>query len=157
KEVLSAAGHVPAPAEVVVKGLNSLLDQRDPVRKAKRAAAKAQTPKAPASEASPTHAGKIVAPGRRGSVRTAIPAAANHLVDLRAGEQCTAILPDGRRCPERGMLEYDHDDLVCRGGRHDPERLHKKCRSHNQSRARKELGDYYMDRWRQAVDGHRKA
>lgn len=128
REVLSASGHVPNDSEVFAKALTQLVEAKDPVRKAERAmqrkeraarreaACQTSDQAAPAIEPRPTAPAPAPAPGPVSQRRPHIPAAVTHAVYLRDEGQCTEILPDGRRCPERTMVERDHLTLYCRGG-----------------------------------------
>lgn len=68
-------------------------------------------------------------------------------VDRRDGDRCAFIGADGRRCPERRGLEYDHIKPWALGGRSDdPDNIVKHCRSHNQWRARRQFGKRCVSR-----------
>ncbi|MBI5244714.1 MAG: HNH endonuclease [Elusimicrobia bacterium] len=55
--------------------------------------------------------------------------------------QCSFIGPDGRRCAQRGGLEYDHILPWAMGGRSDdPGNIRLACRTHNQMFARRAFG-----------------
>jgi hypothetical protein len=61
-----------------------------------------------------------------------IPAAIRREVYARDGGQCTFVSDDGRRCQERGGLEFEHAEGFARTGRHEVEGLTLHCRAHNQ-------------------------
>jgi hypothetical protein len=150
REVLAARGTVPTTKQIMVKALGELVNRRDPVVKAQRAAKRkasaAALGQSAASEATEVGAalGQSAAPVRR---RPSIKAAVKHAVTLRDGGQCTEALADGSRCPERMMLEYDHTRLKCRGAGDSVDDLTLKCRRHNQAAAERELGPGYMVSW----------
>lgn len=234
REVLSHGGHVPTNAEIVIKALNDLLERRDPIRKATRAAARgkvkitdrrddeleeacdgnapghgeptalggamlpetaalghegqsahgetlpskaaapAHDPSAPdgtglsvtaapghggqgahhvalwSATAAPEHGTPNASPRRNdaNTQRRAIPAYVRHAVWLRDLGQCTWRQRDGRRCAERMMLELDHIQMFCRGGKHELRNLTLRCRHHNQAAAESELGVEFMARAR---------
>ena len=54
----------------------------------------------------------------------------------------------GNRCPETGMLEYDHIDGWARTHTHDPDRIRLRCHAHNQHAADKVYGREFMERAR---------
>lgn len=176
REVLASRGQVPSTAVVFAKALADLLWRRDPQQKAERTAKHPAAPspgkkgKAKASAASEEgcaaatqpkrliedpktipgdKSGNGPSPGKRPR-RPAIPAAVRHAVNLRDGCQCTEILEDGSRCPERMMIELDHVTPWCQGGHHTVEGLQSRCRRHNQAKAERELGPKYMVSWIQS-------
>ena len=83
--------------------------------------------------------------------RPVIAAAVKHAVYLRDQGQCTFAYANGRRCPNKGMLEIDHKTMWCRGGDHSAGNLRLRCREHNQFTAKTELGlskdDYAKAAW----------
>jgi hypothetical protein len=64
-----------------------------------------------------------------------IPAAVRRAVWLRDGEQCAFTTGDGRRCGERGLLEFHHIVPFAHGGAATVENLSLRCRAHNQFEA----------------------
>src|SRR5438067_4645839 len=54
----------------------------------------------------------------------------------------------GNRCPETGMLEYDHIDGWARTHTHGPDRIRLRCHAHNQHAAEKMYGREVMERAR---------
>src|SRR5690606_29808651 len=60
-----------------------------------------------------------------------VPAAVRRHVRTRDGGQCTFVLQNGRRCPERRGLAFHHRDPFGRGGTHDVENVSLMCRAHN--------------------------
>ncbi|MGE0171674.1 MAG: HNH endonuclease [Oligoflexales bacterium] len=161
REILSHGGQAPSAPEILVKALNDLLEKRDPLRKAERAAARAEKKNSPSAgkEASPhkpvveqhmlkqlpRHDTPPLPSAGKEPRRRAIPQAIKHQVWLRDQGQCTWTFPDGGRCPERGMLGLDHREMWCRGGEHSVENLTLKCRRHNQFAAEQILGSYFME------------
>lgn len=79
--------------------------------------------------------------------RRRIPAEVKHHVRLRDGGQCCWVFPNGERCPERMMLEFDHKEMVCRGGKNHPDNIRLLCRRHNQEAAKNALGRFFMERF----------
>lgn len=73
-----------------------------------------------------------------------IPAHIRHAVILRDECRCTYVAPDGTRCSEEAMLQFDHVKLWCRGAGHSIENLRLRCPSHNRHSAEKELGHEFM-------------
>jgi 5-methylcytosine-specific restriction endonuclease McrA len=62
-----------------------------------------------------------------------IPQHVKDLVWQRDQEKCQYVSPDGRRCEERGFLEFDHIEPFAKGGSSDdPDNLRLACRAHNQ-------------------------
>ena len=79
-----------------------------------------------------------------------IPAAVQREVYERDGGQCTFVDERGRRCEERGMLEFDHIDGFALTQSHDPARIRLRCHTHNQYAAEQMYGVEFMERARQA-------
>ena len=154
KEVLSAAGQVPNLSKVLVKALDALLEAKDPVRRAERAAKRpSRAAEKSDVDIAPGQADEKsdvdIAPGQTATGKTTgcrikIPAAVRHAVMPRDQGQCTASFADGRRCPEKAMLEIDHIHMVCRGAGNEIDNLTLKCRSHNQAAAEHLLGKAFM-------------
>lgn len=176
REVLAFGGKVPSTAEILVKAVGDLLERRDPMVAAEKAArrkaaapspeqvrvaatedparAKVASPekaRTAAADAEGCHSSTTPPPSEKRSTvrkpRAAVPASVVHQVWLRDQGQCTEKLADGSRCPERMMLEVDHIVPVCRGGEDTVENSVLRCRGHNQGRARRELGAKYMVTW----------
>jgi|GEM_PF-1788858 len=169
REVLSHGGQIPSLSDILIKALGDLLEKRDPLRKAERAAARREKSECPSpgkedlglstSVSDAPTPGKEVerclqgvseapSPGKGARPnRPAIPAAIRHIVWLRDGGQCTWTHPDGSRCTERSMLELDHIEMWCRGGEHNAENLTLRCRRHNQFSANEQLGAEFMAKW----------
>ena len=71
-----------------------------------------------------------------------VPKTVKAVVCKRDGGQCAYRGPDGRRCPSRTWLEYDHIVPYALGGRSDdPANIRLLCRSHNQLEARLIFGE----------------
>lgn len=69
----------------------------------------------------------------------------------RDGGQCTFISPDGRRCDERGGLQYHHDIPFAKGGPTTTANIRLLCSTHNALLARRDYGDdVVQERIRQA-------
>jgi len=78
-----------------------------------------------------------------------IPADVKREVWERDGGQCTYVSDSGRRCEERGMLEFDHMDPVALGGQASVERIRLRCPAHNQLEAERVFGTEFMARKRE--------
>jgi hypothetical protein len=91
-----------------------------------------------------TESRPVVAPGPEARQRVYIPAEVIHAVYLRDKGQCAEILPDGRRCPERRMVEKDHRIPWCWRGEDSIKNLRLMCRAHNQAAARRMLGEAWV-------------
>jgi hypothetical protein len=66
----------------------------------------------------------------------------------RDGGQCTFVREDGRRCEERGALEFEHRSGFARTGTHSVAEITLLCRAHNQYAADKMYGREFMQRKR---------
>jgi len=77
-----------------------------------------------------------------------VPAATRRVVYLRDEGRCTFVDKFGNRCPETGMLEYDHLDGWARTHTHDPDRIVLRCHAHNRHAAEKMYGREFMERAR---------
>jgi hypothetical protein len=73
-----------------------------------------------------------------------IPRAVMREVHQRDGGQCTFVSPDGKRCCERGFLEFHHHVPYGRGGNATAENLRLACRAHNALFAERDFGTGYM-------------
>lgn len=78
-----------------------------------------------------------------------IPAAVRRAVWERDGGQCTFVSENGKRCESRKRLEFDHRELVARGGRASVAGIRLLCRVHNQHAADRALGGRFMEGKRQ--------
>ena len=81
-----------------------------------------------------------------------IPAAVKRAVRQSDGDRCRFVDRTGRRCTERGGLEFHHHDPFGLGGGHDPSNLSLYCRGHNAYTADRDFGKEVMDRHRRNVD-----
>jgi 5-methylcytosine-specific restriction endonuclease McrA len=81
-----------------------------------------------------------------------IPAAVRRAVRERDGDRCTFVAEDGRRCSERGGLEFHHKDPFARGGAHSTGNVTLVCRSHNGYLAVRDFGAAHMDRFRSRAE-----
>ena len=83
-----------------------------------------------------------------------IPAAVRAEVYERDGGSCTYVDPlTGDRCGEKRWLQIDHIVPRCRGGTSTADNLALACGPHNRLRARKVLGDRFMDAKLEQVRG----
>ena len=64
-------------------------------------------------------------------VRSPIPAAELHAVNLRDQRRCTHILPNGSRCHQSRWVEIHHIQLVSEGGPNTVENLITLCSAHH--------------------------
>lgn len=62
----------------------------------------------------------------------------------RDGGQCTFVSPDGRRCTERGGLQYHHEIPFAKGGPNTTENVRLLCRCHNALHARRDYGEQHV-------------
>jgi len=83
-----------------------------------------------------------------GSSSRYIPAAVRRAVCERDGDQCAYVSPAGRRCTERGMLEFHHVQPFARGGGHTVDAIELRCRAHNDYAAVQDFGAEHMRRAR---------
>jgi 5-methylcytosine-specific restriction endonuclease McrA len=70
----------------------------------------------------------------------------------RDGEQCAFVSDDGRRCGERGGLEFHHLDPYARGGEHTVDNVALVCRGHNGYFAVRDFGAAHMGRFRSRAE-----
>ncbi len=78
-----------------------------------------------------------------------IPDAIKRAVFERDGGQCTFVGPDGKRCQERGFLQFDHLEGFARHQEHRVSQIALKCSAHNQYAAELMYGPELMARTRQ--------
>jgi hypothetical protein len=60
-----------------------------------------------------------------------IPAGVKRQVWKRDGGACAFVAPNGRRCDERGFLEFHHVDPRAVGGKATVDNIQLRCRAHN--------------------------
>jgi 5-methylcytosine-specific restriction endonuclease McrA len=101
--------------------VGSYLDRHDPLEKAKRAQKREETRVATKG-----------VPLQRKDVPVSkdphfVPAGLHHAVTLRDGDQCTEILKNGSRCPERRWLHAHHIVHVYLGGKTELSNLRTLC------------------------------
>jgi 5-methylcytosine-specific restriction endonuclease McrA len=105
--------------DIFEEALDALLEKRDPEKKIARKEhnrASRQQPQTPHTAYS-----------------RYIPQQVKDLVWKRDQGRCQYVAPDGRRCNERGFLEFDHVQPFAKGGSSDdPQNLRLTCRAHNQ-------------------------
>ncbi len=113
--------------EIIDEALNALLEKKDPEKKIQRKAGRNVLGLRP-QKSGHQHARYI-------------PQRVKDLVWQRDQGRCQYVAPDGRRCEERGFLEYDHIKPFARGGSsNDPDNLRLACRTHNQLAMRTVFG-----------------
>ena len=66
--------------------------------------------------------------------------------------QCTFVSEDGRRCPAREGLEFDHDEPYGVGGDRSAKNIRLRCTTHNLYTAELYYGKDQMDRDRRSAD-----
>jgi 5-methylcytosine-specific restriction endonuclease McrA len=86
-----------------------------------------------------------------------VPAHVRRAVWERDGGRCTFVSQDGKRCEERGWLEFDHIQEFARGGEATIAGMRLLCRAHNQYAAECTYGTQFMREKREAAAGTRKA
>ena len=69
-----------------------------------------------------------------------IPAAVRRAVRERDGDRCRYVDEQGRRCPERGRLEYHHRHPFALGGDRSLRNISLMCHAHNQYLAEHDYG-----------------
>ena len=77
-----------------------------------------------------------------------IPAEVKRQVARRDGYQCTYTDKTGRRCPERGLVEFHHEQPFGKDGQHEVANVRLLCKNHNAEAARHDYGEQVMERWR---------
>jgi len=110
------------PGQIVDRALDALLD----VLVRKRLA---QTTR-------PRRAGDPAADSRY------IPASVRRAVSARDGGQCAFVAAGGRRCGERGFLEFHHVRPYARGGQATTNNIELRCRRHNAYEAERDVGSW---------------
>ncbi|MFA5137665.1 MAG: HNH endonuclease signature motif containing protein [Elusimicrobiota bacterium] len=142
--------------EVFGETLECYLERHDPERKLRRKAEKETRSRegdaaasAGPAPASPEATSSTAAPSdektslRDYSARRRIPHWVRDAVWARDAGRCTFVGPDGRRCAERGGLEFDHIIPWALGGTsNDPDNIRLLCRTHNQRAASRVFGTY---------------
>jgi 5-methylcytosine-specific restriction endonuclease McrA len=79
-----------------------------------------------------------------------IPAEVRRQVWKRDGGQCAFVAHNGRRCAERGFLEFHHADPYAVGGKATVDNIELRCRSHNSYEAELVLGPIMINEKRQS-------
>ena len=77
-----------------------------------------------------------------------IPAPVRRAVSERDGQRCRYVDSQGRRCPERGRLEYHHRYPYALGVDHSPRNVCLMCPTHNAYLAERDYGKEAMARHR---------
>ncbi|HEX7126283.1 MAG TPA: HNH endonuclease, partial [Thermodesulfobacteriota bacterium] len=81
---------------------------------------------------------RVGTPPRPGSRH--IPAAVRRAVWARDGGRCAFVSRTGRRCTERGFLEFHHVRPYAAGGAATVENIELRCRAHNGYEAERMFG-----------------
>jgi hypothetical protein len=87
------------------------------------------------------------ASGEPGNRSRHIPAEVRREVWKRDDGQCGFRSPGGRRCGERGFLEFHHFEPFAVGGKSTTDNIGLRCRAHNQQEGEHSLGRQTMGRW----------
>jgi hypothetical protein len=77
-----------------------------------------------------------------------VPDPVKRAVYERDGGRCTWTDHQGRRCVEKGLIEFDHVEGFARTREHTVDGLRLLCRAHNQAAAEKMYGRAFMERKR---------
>ncbi len=85
--------------------------------------------------------------GQRPAKRTTIPAAVKREVWKRDQGRCQYRLPSGETCGSTCRLEFDHVVPLALDGESTVDEIPLLCRPHNETEARRKLGDAVMDRY----------
>jgi hypothetical protein len=80
----------------------------------------------------------------RSAKDTEVTSAARREVVARGGWRCSFVADDGRRCNDRGFLEYDHEIPKGRGGSSGAKNLRLLCRPHNRLAAERVFGKTHV-------------
>jgi 5-methylcytosine-specific restriction endonuclease McrA len=124
-------------AQVLDRALDALITKLE-----KRKFAKTEKP----------HAARRPATSKR-----CIPAHVRRAVRARDGEQCTFVSAEGKRCPARTLLEFDHWKERSCGGAATIENIRLRCRGHNQYAAERTYGkDFMCEKRREAAEARAK-
>jgi 5-methylcytosine-specific restriction endonuclease McrA len=94
---------------------------------------------------------------RPSSNKRCVPAHVRRAVWERDRGQCTFEGENGRRCPARMFLEFDHVDPVARGGRATVDGIRLRCRAHNQFEAERAFGAEFMRKKREQAAVERRS
>jgi uncharacterized protein (DUF1778 family) len=90
----------------------------------------------------PTAPPSTADPNRR-PTRT-IPAAVRRAVAERDGHRCTFVAADGRRCPERGALEFHHRQAFAHGGAATADNIILLCAAHHRRVSEQQFGKFLV-------------
>jgi hypothetical protein len=100
--------------------------------------------------AATSHPRKSLSETDTSSASRHIPAAVRRAVRERDGNRCRYVDATGRRCGERGRLEFHHLHPFGVGGDHRPENVRLMCRAHNAYMAEHDYGREAMVRLRRS-------
>jgi hypothetical protein len=75
-----------------------------------------------------------------------IPHAVRREVVARDGTRCSFVSAEGKRCEQRGWLEFHHEQPYGRGGPPTVSNIHVLCRAHNELLAERDYGRAFMKR-----------
>jgi hypothetical protein len=109
--------------------LEFFLNQKDPERRAERAAVRDILDPGPRS----SNIEGSLFPEKVEPPKRYIRAAVRKLTRQKSQGRCEYVDPEtGRRCESRYLLQFDHIDPYCSGGASDEENIRQLCRMHNQ-------------------------
>ncbi|MFA4873976.1 MAG: HNH endonuclease signature motif containing protein [bacterium] len=114
--------------DIIDEALDALLAKKDPAKKIERKLRR-NVSRQNSSKSGNSHSRYI-------------PQHVKDTVWQRDQGRCRYVGPDGRRCDERGGLEFDHVKPWAKGGSsNDPENIRILCRTHNQLAMRAVFGE----------------
>ncbi|MFA4875079.1 MAG: HNH endonuclease signature motif containing protein [bacterium] len=131
--------------DIIDEALDALLAKKDPEKKIERKLIKSSS-RQNSSKSRNSHNGfPLTSRGNddihRGANTRYIPQHVKDAVWQRDHGRCQYVGADGRRCDERGGLEFDHVKPWAKGGRsNDLENIRLLCRTHNQLAMRSVFG-----------------
>jgi hypothetical protein len=80
-----------------------------------------------------------------------IPSRVRRAVWARDGGACAFTAPEGRRCGEKGRVEYHHVAPFAAGGKTTIENLELRCSAHNRYEAEKYFGTSVMSLFKEST------
>lgn len=83
-----------------------------------------------------------------------IPSSVKRAIWTRDGGACAFTAPDGRRCGEKGRVEYHHVVPFAEGGKTTIDNLELRCAAHNRYEAEQHFGAGVMSLFREAAPAY---
>lgn len=143
KEVLRHKYPAGKLEDIFEEALEALLEKKDMTRKISRKSKQKKTKELSITTKKPAQNNAKYNPQTR-----YIPQHVRYKVWQRDNGQCTYTSPTGKRCCEKGGLEFDHTHPFGLGGSsNNPNNIRLLCKTHNQLAARKMFGDPYIDKY----------